>query len=184
MPLTSQMEDPRFSLYRENQLWTMGEVVFATAHVVGSNNNLGRTAEMDREYEARNAANLAWIRTAFRLARDGGFTAVMLIMQANPRYDFMPGDPRRSGFEDTIAVLEEETLAFGKLTLLVHGDTHYFRIDKPLVGTQSRRRVERFTRLETFGAPDMHWVRARVEPRNPNLFVFEQGIVEDNLVKH
>jgi len=184
MAVTSQVEDPRFALYRENQLWAMGAVVFVTAHVVGSNNNRDRTPEADREYAARNAANLSWLRTAFRLARDGGFGAVMVIMQANPRFDLPATDARRSGFNDTVAVLEEEAIAFRKPVVLVHGDTHAFRIDKPLLGIRSQRRLENFTRVETFGTVDVHWVRGRVEPRNPNVFVFEQGIVVENLVQH
>jgi hypothetical protein len=32
----------------------------------------------------------------------------------------------------------------------------------------------------TFGARNTHWVSARIEPRNPNLFVFEPRIVAAN----
>jgi len=32
----------------------------------------------------------------------------------------------------------------------VHGDSHYFRVDKPLLDTLGRR-LENFTGLETFG---------------------------------
>jgi hypothetical protein len=42
--------------------------------------------------------------------------------------------------------LEADMLAFRKPVVLVHGDSHYFRIDKPLLGTSSRRHVENFTR--------------------------------------
>jgi len=182
LEVSSQFEDSRYSLYVENQLWTMGPVVFATVHIVGSNNNRGRTPQADREYAARNEANLSWIRTAFALAREGGFDAMMLITQANLRFEMLPA--MRTGFNDTIAVLHDETIAFGKPVVLVHGDTHYFRMDKPLLGTLSQRRLENFTRLETFGTNDVHWVLGRVERGNPNVFVFEQRIVEENLVAH
>jgi hypothetical protein len=66
----------------------------------------------------------------------------------------------------------------------VHGDSHLFRIDKPLVGSRSRRIIENFTRVETVGFPDTHWVRARVDPGDPNVFSFRQEVVTENLVKH
>ena len=41
--LTSQSEDPKYRKFRENLRWTYGGVLFVTVHIVGSNNNLGRT---------------------------------------------------------------------------------------------------------------------------------------------
>ena len=64
--------------------------------------------------------------------------------------------------------------------MLVHGDSHYFRIDKPLV--RQGALIENFTRVETFGPPDVHWVRATVDPGNPMVFVFEQRIVPENVL--
>ena len=64
--LTRQSEDTRYAKFRENVRWTQGDVLFVTLHVIGSNNNLGRTPEMDAEYSERNAANLAWMRQALR----------------------------------------------------------------------------------------------------------------------
>jgi hypothetical protein len=180
--LTSQSEQRQFQLFRENLLWTTGEVVFATLHTVGSNNGLGRNPEGDAEFQARNEANLTWLRTAFALARDGRFQALMLITQANPRFEFPPADPRRTGFAELVAVLEQETRAFGKPVVLVHGDTHYFRIDKPLPYVEGPRvstvppLLKNFTRVETFGPPDLHWIRVRVVPTNPNVFLFEPEV--------
>lgn len=37
-----------------------------------------------------------------------------------------------------------------------------------------------FTRVETFGARNTHWVRARIDPDDPNLFVIEPRIVPGN----
>jgi hypothetical protein len=68
--------------------------------------------------------------------------------------------------------------------VLVHGDTHYFRIDKPLFGATSQRMLEHFTRVETFGFPNVHWMRAIVHPNDPQVFLFKPEIVKKNLVKH
>ena len=68
--------------------------------------------------------------------------------------------------------------------VLVHGDSHYFRIDKPFLGSTSRRRLENFTRVETFGENDNHWLHVTVDPNNPNVFAFDQRIVTANLIVH
>lgn len=67
--------------------WTHGAVLFVTLHVVGSNNNLGHTPEMDAEYAERHAANLAWMSQAFELATRSGSQALMIIAQADPRFE-------------------------------------------------------------------------------------------------
>jgi hypothetical protein len=51
-----------------------------------------------------------------------------------------------------------------------------------MIGTRSGRRVESFTRVETFGELDNHWLQVTVDPNNPNVFTFEQRIVAGNLV--
>jgi len=202
MRLARQSEDTRYAKFRENVRWTYGDVLFLTLHVIGSNNNLGRTPEMDAEYAERTAANLEWMRQTFALAMRGRTRAVMIIAQANPRFEtswppdiqqrYMlaglgfksPETRRATGFDDFLAALEKETVAFGKPVVYVHGDSHLFRVDKPLVGSKSRRIIENFTRVETFGYPDTHWVRAIVDPRDPNVFSFRQEIVKENLVSH
>jgi hypothetical protein len=154
--------------------------MFAGLHIVGSNNNLGRTPEADAEYAARNAATLTWLRETFAAARQQDARAVMLVIQANPGFELAPS--ARTGFNDFLAVLEAETIASGRPVVLVHGDSHYFRIDKPMIGTRSRRRVENFTRVETLGENDNHWLHVAVEPGSPNVFVFDQRIVASNLI--
>jgi hypothetical protein len=84
--LTRQSEDSRYANFRENVRWTQDDVMFATLHVIGSNNNLGRTPEMDAEYSERNAANLAWMRQTFDLATRSGSRAIMIVAQADPRW--------------------------------------------------------------------------------------------------
>ena len=200
--LTRQSEDSRYASFRENVRWTYGDVMFISLNMIGSNNNLGRTAEMDAEYATRTAANLAWMKQAFELAARTGSRAIMIIAQANPQFEtswppniqeryFLwglamkpPQTRRATGFDEFLAALEKETVAFGKPVVYVHGDTHMFRIDKPLYGSRSRRAIENFTRVETFGHPNTHWIRVIVEPGNPNVFTFRQQIVKENLVNH
>lgn len=200
--LTRQSEDKRFSSYRENARWTWDGVVFVTLHVVGSNDNLGRTADMDAEHAARETANLEWMRQGFETASRGPFRAIVLVAQADPRFEnswpaevqqrYMlaglgmksPETRRPTGFDSFLAALEKDTLAFRKPVVYVHGDTHLFRVDKPLYGSASRRIVENFTRVATFGHPDAHWVRGIVDPGDPQVLAFRQEIVKDNVVRH
>jgi hypothetical protein len=46
----SQSTDPAHSKFLENLRWSIGGVTFATLHIVGSNDNFGRTPEMDAEH--------------------------------------------------------------------------------------------------------------------------------------
>lgn len=179
MPLERQSADSRFAAYRENVRWERSGVVFAAVNVPGDRNNFGAP-----EFAERNVANIAWIRDAFARARAEQSRGVMLIMQANPHFDLTSTNSLRRGFNEMLRVIEDETVAFGKPVVLVHGDSHYFRIDQPLVGSKSGRRIENFTRVETFGNPDVHWILGVVDSRDPNVFQFERRLVKKNLLKH
>ena len=177
LTLERQSADPQFRDFRENVRWTMGNVLFAGLNVPGSANNFGKP-----EFAARNAANIAWLKSSFAAAKQDGRRALMIVIQANPFPERGSTNRVNAGFREMLAVLEQETVAFDKPVVLVHGDSHYFRIDKPL--TRSGRRLENFTRVETFGNPDVHWLRVTVDPNDPNVFTFRQQIVRNNLVKH
>lgn len=179
MRLTRQSENPSHAKFRENVRWVRGRVVFAGLNVPGADNHNGTP-----EFGPRNAANIAWIQEAFALAKRERLRAVMLLMQANPNFDRPSTNSLRVGFNAMLDVMERETVVFGRPVVLVHGDSHYFRIDQPLMGSRSKRRVENFTRVETFGNPDVHWIDVRVDWREPNVFTFRPRYVEKNLVRH
>jgi hypothetical protein len=66
----NQSADPQFAKFRENLRWSVSNVTFVTVHIVGSNDNFGRTEEMDAEHLERKAANIAWIKQTFAEAKD------------------------------------------------------------------------------------------------------------------
>ncbi|MBO6784216.1 MAG: hypothetical protein JJ899_13235, partial [Alphaproteobacteria bacterium] len=71
--------DPAHGGMVENARWRMNGIRFMTAHVVGSNNGANAAVPgMLAEYRARDAANTAWIRDGFTLARTEGAAAVVL----------------------------------------------------------------------------------------------------------
>ncbi|MEG4093003.1 hypothetical protein [Microcoleus sp. Pol12B4] len=183
LTLTRQSENPQFAKYRENVRWIYHGIVFFAINMPGSNNNFGRTPEADAEYADRNSANLAWIEECFALAKRSNSKGILLVAQANPGFELDSTDKRRSGYNDFIATLETETGNFPGQVVFVHGDTHYFRIDKPLpyfTDETQLPRMKNFTRVETFGSPNVHWLRAFYDPTNRNLFEFKQQIVPQN----
>jgi hypothetical protein len=196
----NQSADPDFSKFRENLRWSMGGVTFVTVHIVGENDNFGRTPEMDAEHLERKAANIAWLKQAFAEAKAAGSRGVVILTQANPGFEnswpasaktryflrFVPrGQPvpsRPLAFDDYIQTLSEELETYDRPVAFLHGDTHIFRVDKPLFSKKTNRLFENFTRVETFGWPDSHWVRISVDPADPQLFRFKAEIVPGNVV--
>jgi hypothetical protein len=187
----------------ENRRWTVKGVTYATLNVQGSCNNLCDTAPNAEEYTARNAADIAWLHETFRKAKADHSAGVMLISQADPGFD--QSDPTRSplrdpktlaetdanpdGYQSFLGAVRSETNAFAKPVVYVHGDSHYFRVDKPLLDAAGKR-LENFTRVETFGdnaangLNDVHWVKALVDPSSRDVFAFQPQIVPANTVPH
>ena len=163
----------------ENRRWERAGVVFATLHIVGSNNNLQRDQTAVNEYIARNAANLAWMRATFETAAKQNARAVVLAFQADLVWDQDGFEDRRAGFTDTLNALRRHARAFGKPVLIVHGDRHRFVIDKPL--HQNRQLIPNVTRLMVFGDNEVHGVRITVDTGNPDVFSFGTLMVPENL---
>ena len=194
-----QSADPNFAKFRENLRWSIGNVTFVTVHIVGENDNFGRTAEMDAEQLERKAANVAWLKQTFAEAKATSSSGVVILTQANPGFEnywpanaktryflrFVPrGQPvpsRPLAFGDYVQTLSEELESYDKPVAFLHGDTHLFRIDKPLYSKKTNRLFENFTRVETFGWPDSHWIRISVDPADPQLFRFKPEIVPENV---
>jgi hypothetical protein len=185
----------------ENRRWTVGRVTYATVNVQGSCNNLCDTAPNPTEYAARNAADVEWLRQTFADAESRRSAAVMIIGQADPGFDLSDGtrapvrnastlvetDGQPDGYHDFLSALRDLTTAFRRPVVYVHGDSHYFRVDKPLLDAQGRR-LENFTRVETFGdnAPngtnDVQWLKVLVDPRSREVFAYQPQIVPANRV--
>jgi hypothetical protein len=185
----------------ENRRWTVGNVTYVTLNVPGSCNNLCDTAPDPTEYAARNAANIAWLQESFAVAKARKSAAVMIISQANPGWDASDStraplrnsktlaqtDGQPDGFQEFLLALRNEVIAFRKPVAYVHGDSHYFRVDKPFLDDQGRR-LENFTRIETIGdnaangANDVQWLKVMVDPRSREVFAYQLQIVPANRV--
>lgn len=183
MPLqvTPQSASAEFSKFVENARWTRAGVVFATLHIVGSNNNLQRDQAAVNEYLGRNAANLAWIEATFAHARETGARGVVLAFQGNLRFEReTPDADQRSGYNDTLNALKRNAIAWGKPVLLVHGDFHRLLIDQPLIGP-GRQRIMNVTRLMVHGEHEVHGTLVHVDTGHPDLFSYQPVFIHENI---
>jgi hypothetical protein len=144
----------------ENARWDIGSVVFATVHIVGSQNGAepfpGRTAANDEEVRQRTSAAYTWVAETFDHARRRNAAAVVFAFH--------------SPYTPLLNKVSEEAERFGKPVLIAHGDEHHYTVDHPL-------RAQNVTRLEVPGSPDVGWVRVIIDPRAANPFSFEKYVV-------
>ena len=158
--------------FRENVAFRRADVVFATAHVVGSDNDRepwsglpggDRRAARRAEYRARDAADRAWIDSAFDRARASRARGVVLLMQAEPK-------PNRA-FSAVRTMVVSRATRFGRPVLLIHGNEHRFEVQRRYAG------VPNLTRLETFGVTATRWLRVRVDPSSAAVFTWRPRTV-------
>jgi hypothetical protein len=162
----------------------------------------GLTAD-NAEYIARDAANIQFLRESFDLARARDARGLVVVIQADPSFDLpeTESDNERTcvragqaecvdapnatnpflanydGYTNFLGALKENTASFAGQVVLVHGDTHFFKIDKPgFVDALSQ--LPNFTRVCTFGSPNVHWVQVTVDSKSRNVFTFEPMIVQ------
>jgi hypothetical protein len=183
--------------YVENARFSVGPVVFAGLNVPGSNNNVVMSAKectsksartpaqcdaSNAEYLERDAANVAWMAETFQQAKDSKARGVVLVVQADPGFDWPETEdqdesllPQFSGYRNFMAQVAKETENFPGQVLFVHGDTHFFKVDKPLYSPTHL--LPNLTRLQTFGSPSLHWVKVTVDTNREALFDIQPVIV-------
>ena len=66
-----------------------------------------------------------------------------------------------------------QTDQFAGQLMLVHGDTHFFKVDKPPYSPS--KVLPNLTRPQTFGRPPIHWVCVTVDAKDPNAFCGASG---------
>lgn len=196
IPLASQAQSQ--GLYKENKRINHKGVVFATFNIPGSNNNkvlddkdctkksartLAQCEQSNAEYLARDAANIQWLNASFEAAKATKSRGIVLAFQGDPGFDLPETEDLDeskaasvSGYQAFLQQVVQETEKFEGQVLLVHGDTHFFKVDKPFYGPT--RILPNLTRLQTFGSPNMHWVKVNVNPKRPGLFDVEPMMVK------
>ena len=196
MPLTRQgaLGQP----FVENIRFHHKAIEFVGLNVPGSNNNLildakdcsnksartpGQCAASNKEHAERNAANIAWLKESFESAKTRKARGLVVVFQGDPGFDLPETEeldeslaPAVSGYRDFIKAVVAETENFSGQVLLVHGDTHFFKVDKPLYSPT--KLLPNLTRLQTFGSPSLHWVRVTVDTKSQHVFNIQPVIVK------
>jgi hypothetical protein len=172
---------PQFSLFVENSLWTKGNFLFISLHIPGSNNNLGRNDESDREYQKRNEANLAWINHAFNLAKEKKYNGLVFAFQADLFHSPEMATSSSSGYKDTISAFRNHAENLMIPILLIHGDSHQLKIDQPLKSSKNQL-LEHVYRLEVMGANQVQAVEVSINSKESSPFNFRPLVVPENFV--
>ena len=194
MTVEQQSSEPGYEKFRENSRWVKGAVMFIALNVQGSNDNLphagvdgenrpaAEIARMAAEHSEREAANIFWLKSSYAKAKQLGLKGVLVDWQADPNFNneqkLQPA--QYDGFNEILPELRQQVLDFPGQSALVHGDSHYFKEDKPLKYDNGQA-VTKFTRVETFGDGNTHWVALTIDPNDPNLFEFSPRIVAANV---
>jgi len=152
----------------ENVRWTHQGVVFATVHVVGSDNARadfdGRGPEDDAEVARRETAAAAWVEATFAEADRIGAEAVVLAAHADVRFDRAARSGPDPSYRHLLRPLEAGIRAFDGPVLLVQGDTHSCYFDRPRFGPDEEP-LENFWRLRVAGGTSQTgWFMVNVRP--------------------
>ena len=171
----SETSSKKFAQFVENVRWQHSDVLFTTLHIVGSNNNFEtRSPSAVNEFFEREQANVAWIKDSFSIAAAKKINVMVFAFQAdvfeskNIYEDF----PSTSGFRKTIG----ETLLplaqqWGKPVLIIHGDSHRFKVDQPFI--LNKKALTNVTRLVVPGAEDIRAVEVTVIGSNLKFSLIE-----------
>ncbi|VAX14462.1 hypothetical protein MNBD_GAMMA24-2301 [hydrothermal vent metagenome] len=189
--------------YSENSRFVKSDVEFVALHIPGSNNNLVATSKQCQkksnrtqadcdaataEYRARNKKDMEWLKESFSKARLNDYAGIVIVIQADIFFpfelsdggyqkEFLPNLDQKNGYSDFFNTLFQETHNYNGQVLLVHGDSHYFKIDKAMFNADGSL-TRNFTRVEVFGNKDNSWVEMTVNPKSKNVFSFAPVILK------
>ncbi len=182
MQLLSQAATPDYADFPENARWSHGGFVFATVHIVGSANGTlifeGRTPAHDAEVLRRTEAGVAWLDGTFAAARADSAEGVVIFAHGNVSLERGGawGEWGSEPYEPFVTALEKQVAVFPGPVLFIHGDSHEQRVDQPLRDSAGVVHAN-FTRLETFGSPDIGWVRVVVDTLGGRFLEFEPRLM-------
>ncbi len=185
LPIISQRTSEIYGDFVENVYWLDSNVMFATIHLVGLT---GKEGGISLHSDVEDAA-IEWLGTVFDAAIEADAKGVFVAMQADI-YPFS-GDRYwlrdvcgscadvRTHYERFHQALLTQSARFPRPIMLAMGDTHVFRVDKPVY--DGDRLVEHVTRVESFGEDQVHWVRIEVHPDARDVFQVHQEIIPENV---
>lgn len=146
MELPPQWLFARQSLFPENMRWIYNNVLFATVHLVSTNNGRDEILLDDAHLaltltDARDRANLIWLDSAFAEAARIGAAAIVIATQADvTRHKYQAPCTTQvrqkcNAFAAISLRLRYLSAKFAKPVLLMHGDTNPYCLDKGFGGS-------------------------------------------------
>ncbi|MBK5966375.1 hypothetical protein CCR95_20380 [Thiocystis minor] len=160
------------STYPEIYSFLREQVLFVALHVVGSDNGYREDDPAAiAEFERRDKANLDALRHATRLANARGARAMVLLFHANPHFH-KTRSPH--GFDATRRALVQLMAEYAGPVLLIHGDTHSYKHDRPLIDPGTGQPFARFVRAEVPGSPVVGGIWVSVDPDADEPFDIEE----------
>lgn len=151
----------------ENLRWQAGGIQFCSLHVIGSDNGLDGVPGRDRrqpfaqlafdDWAARQQANGRWLFETLELAERRGAAALAIAIHANLRF----GRGADDGYRRMRELIAQAANRFRRPMLLLHGDTHLYRIGRPL----ALQGLPHLLQVECFGSPFVStWLRIDWNP--------------------
>ena len=127
------------------------------------------SALRSREYTKREAATLDWIDAVFDAAEHTRAPALVLGMQAD-MWDATAPPANLTAFEPIKAVIADRAEQFGKPVLLLQGDSHLLKVDRPA------GQPDNLTRIVVQGSTNQPrlWTKLEVDPSRAGVFSCEQ----------
>jgi hypothetical protein len=152
--------------------WFLDEgVLFATVHLVGSNDNLlSRNPASAAEHEARTRANRRHLERVAAALEATGAKALVLLFHANAGLE---RDTPLLAYRPFRESLHQLLARFPGPVLAIHGDTHSYQFDQPLKDLRTGAPIPRFHRLEVPGSPIVGGVWVTVDPASEEPFRVE-----------
>jgi hypothetical protein len=156
--------DPAFP---ENAWFIRDDVLFIVLHVVGSHNGWQpKDPAAQAAFEARAGANRALMQAALAAGQGAGVRAAVLMFHANPLFE----RPRHRGYLPFRQDLAGLLAGFDGPVLLIHGDTHRYKFDRPVMDPDTGVPIARVQRLEVPGSPVVAGVWVSVDPGAVQVF--------------
>ena len=108
------------------------------------------------------------MKESFARAIEQKVSAVVVMIHANP--DFEMGNSQ--GFKDFLLTMRRFLTKYHRPEICIHGASHYFRIDKPLVDNKGLSYLH-FTRVEVFGWPNVAGLSISVNPTSAEVLTYQ-----------
>jgi hypothetical protein len=134
-----------------------------------------------QEVADRTAADIRWLKAAFRRAEAIQAKAVVIALQAD-MWDpaaLLPGGDGLSAYTPFVRELADLSIHFYRPVLLLNGDSHLFFADRPLADSSSTTglvhhtlsvpNLRRITVQGSTNAP-AEWLRLTIDPRTRDVF--------------